>query len=230
MQELTDLRGRLAELGDARASARREFEAVGGAATAAVAAADRQAAISEMKDIAEQYVRVRAAELLLQATIDRYRREKQGPLLKRAGELFSTLTGSSFQGLQVDYDEHDKPQLAGLRADGRSVPFAGMSAGSADQLYLALRVAAVEDYLTRFPALPFVADDLFVQFDDDRAGAGFRVLAELAKKTQVLVFTHHAHLLEVAADALGSDVSVVRLSQDAARPEVLKPAVQVLVA
>lgn len=58
----------------------------------------------------------------------------------------------------------------------------------ADQLYLALRVASVEDYLTRAEPLPFMADDLFINFDNDRAAAGFKVLGQLAAKTQVLFF------------------------------------------
>jgi uncharacterized protein YhaN len=222
-KELSDMRGRLMEFGEVRSSARREFEAVGGAAAAAGAAADRQAAIAEMKDIAEEYVRVRTAELLLQATVERYRRQKQEPLLKRAGDLFATLTGGSFSTLQVELDEQDKPQLNGVRGNGRHVPVSGMSTGTADQLYLALRIAAVEDYMGRSVPLPFVADDLFVHFDDRRTAAGFRVLAELARTTQVLVFTHHAHLVEIANDALGTDVSVIRLSQEAARPDVGKP-------
>lgn len=58
----------------------------------------------------------------------------------------------------------------------------------ADQLYLALRVASVEDYLTRAEPLPFMADDLFINFDNDRAAAGFKVLGQFAAKTQVLFF------------------------------------------
>ena len=89
----------------------------------------------------------------------------------------------------------------------------GMSSGTADQLYLALRVAAIEDYLDRSDALPFIADDLFVNFDDRRAGAGFRALGELARKTQVLFFTHHAHLLDIAREALGGSLSVVNMNE-----------------
>ena len=44
-----------------------------------------------MKDAAESYVRVRASGLLLRWVIDRYRKEKQGPLLRRASELFQTI-------------------------------------------------------------------------------------------------------------------------------------------
>ena len=64
-----------------------------------------------------------------------------------------------------------------------------MSEGSTDQLFLALRLAAVEQSISSGVPLPFLADDLFVNFDDARARAGFQVLAELARSTQVLFFT-----------------------------------------
>ena len=54
--------------------------------------------------------------------------------------------------------------------------------------------------------LPFLADDLFVNFDDERSGAGFRVLAELAKSTQVLFFTHHPHLGAIARSVVGAEI------------------------
>ena len=111
--------------------------------------------------------------------IDRYRREKQAPLLKRAGELFATITADSFIDLRVDYDENDQARLIGLRPDGKIVDVPGMSSGTADQLYLALRIASIEDYLERADALPFVADDLFINFDNDRAGAGFEVVVQI---------------------------------------------------
>ena len=76
------------------------------------------------------------------------------------------------------------------RNAGRTVRVAGLSTGTADQLYLALRIAAVEEFLDHGTALPFIADDLFINFDDDRAAAGFEVLSQLAKKTQVLLRTH----------------------------------------
>ena len=104
-QEVNELRDRLMEARENRSNARREFEAIGGDDRAARDAADRQAALAEMKEIAGQYVRLRSAILLLQWAIDRYRREKQAPMLKRAGELFAILTGGSFQTLQLEFDE-----------------------------------------------------------------------------------------------------------------------------
>ena len=209
--EVQELRNRLMEARETRNTARQGFDAIGGDDRAARDVADRQAALAEMTEIAEQYVRLRSAITLLQWALDRYRREKQAPMLKRAGELFAILTCGSFQTLQLEFDEHDNAQLAGLRHDGRRVPVAGMSTGTADQLYLALRVAAIEDYLDHAAPMPFIADDLFINFDAKRAAAGFRVLGELAKKTQVLFFTHHEHLLEVAQKAFGAPVSSVTL-------------------
>jgi uncharacterized protein YhaN len=168
-----------------------------------------------MREVAGQYVRVRTAATLLQWAIERYRREKQAPLLKRAGKIFATLTCGAFSALQVEFDESDSAQLTGRRPDGMLVRVGGMSTGTADQLYLALRIASVEDYLDRGNALPFVADDLFINFDDDRAAAGLQVLGQLSRKTQVLFFTHHQHLVEIAKRTLGNSINIISVFEPA---------------
>jgi uncharacterized protein YhaN len=213
-ENLKDLRARITQAAEQRTQARTAFEAIGGNDLAAEAAAARQTALTELRDVAEQYVRIRAAATMLQWAIERYRREKQAPLLKRAGEMFAMLTGGSFTDLQVEFDEADNAQLAGLRPGGELVRVGGMSTGTADQLYLALRVASVEDYLGQANALPFVADDLFINFDDARAAAGFQVLGRLANKTQILFFTHHEHLVDIAKRTLGKSVNVVSLLKE----------------
>jgi uncharacterized protein YhaN len=59
---------------------------------------------------------------------------------------------------------------------------------------LALRLATSEQSVAAGVALPFLTDDLFVNFDDRRAEAGVRVLVQVARSTQVLFFTHYPHL------------------------------------
>ena len=49
-------------------------------------------------------------------------------------------------------------------------------------------------------------------FDPDRSTAGFEVLGQLAERTQVLFYTHHPHLVDVARETLGGDVRVVALA------------------
>lgn len=211
--ELDNLRQQQVEAADARSQTRQAFRSIGGDDAAAQAAAAREEALTEMSEVAGRYVRVRTSAMLLQWAIDRYRRDKQAPLLKRAGELFQIMTGSSFASLRVDFDAQDNAHLTGVRPDNSVVPVSGMSTGTADQLYLALRAASIEDYLERADALPFVADDLFINFDDERAAAGFKLLGQLAEKTQVLFFTHHRHLVDIAQATLGTSVSCVSLNE-----------------
>ena len=179
---------------------------------AARLAASRQEALAGMRDAAERYARVRAAAILLRWALERFRHEKQGPMLQRAGALFRVLTGGSFTDLKVGFDERDRMRLDAVREDGEPIVVSGLSAGTEDQLYLALRVAAIEDYVSRAVPLPFVADDLFLNFDEERSAAGFRILGELAERTQVLFFTHHEHLVGIARDVLGADLPVTRLA------------------
>jgi len=194
-----------------RQSAQQAFDAVGGGSGAIEAAAKRHEALASMRDVAERYVRAQTAAVILRWAIDRFRRERQAPLLKRAGRLFAELTSGSFIELRVDYDGDDRPQLAGVRSDGSSVSTSGMSDGTSDQLFLALRLGSVEEYLSGAEPLPFVADDLLVNFDDTRATAALRVLADLGRRTQVLFFTHHRHLVEIARATLGEEVNVITL-------------------
>ena len=60
------------------------------------------------------------------------------------------------------------------------------SEGTADQLYLALRLAVAEE-LT--PDAPLVLDDALVRFDDERLETALQILSEAAQKKQVILFT-----------------------------------------
>ncbi len=181
-----------------------------GQADAAIAEARRQEALAQMAEVTERFIKVRIGAHLLRWSIERYRDEKRGPLLERASEVFSTLTLGSFQTLEIDYDG-DTPQLMGRRPDGRYVDFDGLSDGTGDQLFLSLRLAAVEMQLQHAQPLPFIADDLFINYSDDRATQGFKALSDLATKSQVIYFTHHDHLVDVARGAIGEELSVTRL-------------------
>ena len=199
------------EAADRRFRAKAELDRLDSGDGAARAAADQQEAAASMGEAAARYARLRTSAILLRWAIDRFRREKQGPLLKRAGELFGILTRGSFERLGIQFDAQDRMLLTGVRPTGEEIPVSGLSSGTEDQLFLALRMAAVEDYLGRASALPFVADDLFINFDPNRSAAGFEILGRLAQKTQVLFFTHHSHLIDIARDMFGNDLHVESL-------------------
>jgi len=83
-----------------------------------------------------------------------------------------------------------------------------MSEGCRDQLFFALRLAAVEASCAAGEPMPFVVDDVLVQFDDDRGAAALRILADVASRTQVVLFTHHQHV-RACADAVTAPAMVV---------------------
>ncbi|MBP2230413.1 uncharacterized protein YhaN [Azospirillum agricola] len=197
-QALEALNEEVAEAANALGEARTRFQSLDQSSHgAADAAADAEAAKADMKAEADLYVLKRAQQLLLSRAVEQYRARRQAPLLTRAGTLFRTLTLGRFIDFRIDHDP-STPRLLGLRQDGETlVPIEGMSEGTRDQLFLALRLAAVEQSIAAGVRVPFIADDLFVNFDDDRAEAGLNVLAGLAASTQVLFFTHHAHLRDM---------------------------------
>ncbi|KUZ63840.1 chromosome segregation protein SMC [Burkholderia ubonensis] len=212
-QALGDVGRRLNELAQKQVVAEQAFGAIDGQANAAVAEAKRQEALAAMGDAAEQYLEAATASRLLKWATDRYRDQKQGPMLKRAGEIFAGLTLGEFARLTVD-TERTPPALHAKRTKGASVEVTGMSEGTRDQLFLALRIAALELQLRNRTALPFVADDLFINFDDARAKAGLEALRDLSTRTQVLFLTHHDHLLPLVKAVFGERVNVVALQRE----------------
>jgi uncharacterized protein YhaN len=153
----------------------------------------------------EEYARLRLAAVVLREAIERHRQKTQGPVLDRAGALFAALTLGSFAGLRVEYNEDDRPVLQAVRPGGEAVGIRGLSLGTADQLYLALRLASLETALQARGPIPLIADDLLVQFDDRRTAAALRILAQISDCTQVILFTHHDHVCELAQSCLRRD-------------------------
>ena len=211
--EHADAKVREAVQARTEAQGRLDAVAVGDAtgSPAEAAEAEHQSAVAECADIAQRYIGARVRANLLGWAVDHYREDYQSPMLRRAGTLFATLTDGAFAGLIAGTE--DPPRLYGRRPDpdGAHLDTDAMSEGTRDQLYLALRLAAVERQVDQGAPLPFIADDLFVNADDTRAAAGFRALAALARRTQVIYLSHHAHLAPIARATLGDRVNVIAL-------------------
>jgi uncharacterized protein YhaN len=205
-----DVVEQIAALSNERGTQRSAFDALDGTDKAARAEAQRQEAISAMVDSAERYLRLQTTARLLKWSIEKFRETKQGPMLSKASAIFKILTSDSFIRLSVNSEEAT-PQLSGIRPTGEQVFVDGMSDGSRDQLYLALRLAALELQVEQGLNMPLIADDLFINFDDYRTAAGLKVLGELSRNMQVVFLTHHDHLVPMAKAVLGNDLNVVNL-------------------
>ena len=198
------------DLGEEIGRCRQKLDAMDGGPAAAEAQQAVEERVAHLALDVERYARLRLASAVLREAVERYRKEHQGPVLDRAGALFARLTAGSFAGLRADVDEKGLPVLLGVRADGATLlKVEGMSEGTADQLYLALRLASLQTYLDDHEPMPLVVDDILVNFDNARALAALKALADLSGRTQVLFFTHHDHLVDLARSALDEDMLFV---------------------
>ncbi len=177
---------------------------VDGSARAAEAAEEAEQHLASMAVLVEEYARAKLAHRLLEDEIKQYREKNQGPIIRRASELFERLTLGSFVGIRGDDEEGEegRPVLKCVRPTGGRVGVDGLSDGTRDQLFFALRMASLERYFEHNEPIPFILDDILVNFDDARSRASLEILGELARKTQVLFFTHHARVVELAREAL----------------------------
>ena len=175
-----------------------------GNANAAQAADEAQMALTEVQELSERYMQVHLAASVLRKSMELYREQHQGPVIKRAGDLFQRFTLGKFGGLKTDYTtNNDRPILVGLRApDSAGILTSGMSEGTRDQLYLALRLASIEHHMAKKSNIPLILDDILIHFDDERSKAALEVLGELSEQTQILFLTHHPRLVELAQAAV----------------------------
>jgi uncharacterized protein YhaN len=193
---------------DRAASARAHLEQLEkGGAEAAETLDDAEDLLARLQENARQYALLRAAYWALEVGIERYRSQHQSPVLEQACRLFQQLTIGSFAGLDVQFGDKARQEIVALRPDGRPVPISALSDGARDQLFLALRLATLEESASQPQAepIPFIVDDLLLTFDDRRASAALKALADFSTHTQVLFFTHHRHLVELARQAIPAD-------------------------
>ncbi|CAN7242738.1 AAA family ATPase [Rhizobium rhizogenes] len=172
---------------------------------------EKLSAEQEAKDLARQWVVLKLAAQMLASSMEAYREQQADPVITRAGELFSLLTGHGFTRLVEEHDAADTLQLLAERSGGERVPLAGLSEGTGDQLYLALRLAFLEDYSSRNEPAPLIVDDIFQTFDDERASAGLKALAGTAERFQTILFTHEMSVVEIAKREIGGDLDLIQL-------------------
>ena len=195
--EQTELEKDLSSAREREELTRRELEAIDGSDTAAAAREAMERAGASVRANMPPWVRSKIAHALLGEALKRFRDRAQGPMLKAASGYFERMTRGAFVRLLSD-DSGKEPVLIAERGSGPRIRVEEMSEGTLDQLYLALRLAALDIRRTAGVDLPVILDDVLMTSDEDRSGAMLEALAEFARENQVMVFTHHRHIAEVA--------------------------------
>lgn len=188
---------------------RRALEKVDTSDEAAKAREDAEHAAASLARGADHWVRLRLAHALLKEAGRRFRERAQGPMMTGAGRYFKRMTNGRY--VRLSAEEHQgEVRLIAERDDRRQLPVSAMSEGTADQLYLSLRLAALDLKAGARHGMPLVLDDILITSDDERACSVLRALSDFAASHQVLLFTHHAHVLELAERTLPAGAFAVQ--------------------
>ena len=184
-------------------SARDRLTELERAASAAEAEAEVAARQAEVARLAEEWAVLALQRKLLNDVLNGLASADTRPLLDHAGRMLEKLTGGRWVALLAD-DSGGSRTLSVIRGDGERFGTAELSEGTVDQVFLALRLAAVaelhnERIAAGEAALPLVLDDVLMAFDEERTTRALKVLADLALGLQVIVFTHHTFVADAAA-------------------------------
>lgn len=147
----------------------------------------------------ERYAVLAVAERLMARTQEFNERERQPAVVARASELFSTITAGRYVAVTVPAEGG---RFVVFDADSRPSTTDRLSTGTAQQLYLALRIALIESLDGLGPGLPVLMDDVFANFDPERKRGSIEALADLAVHRQVVLFTCHPETAELVRQAV----------------------------
>ena len=147
-----------------------------------------------------------AQHFLLQAKAA-FEQEHQTAVMSGASKYFNQITNGAYQGLDPSAD---LGSFAVLTKQGERRTPEQLSRGTREQLYLALRLALIEDRtansstpqgeeqgqkLACFEPLPLIMDDVLVNFDPQRVKRSIKSILTLASSHQIFYFTCQPHML-----------------------------------
>ena len=184
--QLDEVRSRLAALHSAADRLSGQLHAMGDPSLLLASAENIQARITQLQG---EYDALHLAMEALTGANTAIQNRFSPQLSRRTAEIFQELTEGRYTGAALDRSFHLTAQPAGDPID-RDIQL--LSAGTADQLYLAARLAICQLVLPAEKEIPLILDDALANFDDDRCAAALRWLRREAEHRQILLFTCHS--------------------------------------
>jgi len=204
-----DERSRLAEDEAEAEIGERELDALlrqmDGSDKAARYLSEAQFELEKAKEGANEFLKLSLAKLLADEAVRRFAEAHQDPVLDRASQYLEILTAGKYRTVGVSNDSKDMAVLGAIDNDHQEWHIGKLSSGIRDSLYLALRFAALEAANQKTGPMPVVLDDVLVNLDEEHSSAVLNCLYEIATNSEVLLFTHHAHVVDLAESLFSKD-------------------------
>jgi uncharacterized protein YhaN len=143
---------------------------------------------SEVRRLKHEHDRKIVLAHAIRVADGRFREEHQPDIVRRASEYFASITDGRYDGIIIG----DAGELDVRRGeDGRLLAGSTLSSGTKEQLYLAMRLAAMDHLDHDRERLPVFIDETLVNWDAGRRARGVQLLRELSQRRQVFLLTCH---------------------------------------
>ncbi|NLO37863.1 MAG: chromosome segregation protein SMC, partial [Ruminiclostridium sp.] len=132
------------------------------------------------------------------------------PALNREmGEILSVVTAGKYKGLKAD--DSLTLKLAPQESTEEVLPDQ-LSSGTVDQIYLALRLAAIRIVEKKGETLPLFLDEPFAQYDESRTKETLTLLKRESRTRQILLFTCKKREVELIRELYRNEpVNIIEL-------------------
>jgi uncharacterized protein YhaN len=154
------------------------------------------------------------AKELVARTLQEFTRTRQPAVLEEASAAFARVTAGAYQRI---LQEQDRESLVVLDRNAQHKRPEELSRGTAEQLYLCLRLGLASEFARRSVSLPLIMDDVLVNFDPERARAVAQELARFSTQHQVVIFTCHPETAQLFAE-VAPETQVVPMQRYGASP------------
>jgi uncharacterized protein YhaN len=201
LSELSEIEGRLAQARHDTGRIEERIAFMEKSEERARAISKQETILARLDVAAEQWAVLTLCRALLDETRKVYETERQPEVLRQASAFFSVMSEGRYSRV---ISPLDGGEIQVERADGLRLSPHLLSRGTAEQLYLSMRLALVREYANHVEPLPVVFDDIFVNFDPQRSQTSLRAIRDLCSSHQVLFFTCHPHLVRAAQEIVPS--------------------------
>lgn len=196
--ERDSLTARLEAAIETRATAQSALNAITGDTDIARLSERRATLELQIEDCALSYLELRMGQRLAEEALRRYRDSHRSGMMQATETAFCTLTGGAYARLGTQQGANGAETLLAIDAAGTAKQAQDLSKGTRFQLYLALRAAAYQQLVGQGVCLPFLCDDIFETFDEERTAAACRVMEQIGRSGQAIYLTHHRHVVDIA--------------------------------
>jgi uncharacterized protein YhaN len=169
---------------------------------------------SELAGAVREWRVATLAKELVARTLQEFTRTRQPAVLEEASSAFSRVTAGGYERI---LQEEDHESLVVQDRNAQCKRPEELSRGTAEQLYLCLRLALAAEFAKRSSALPLIMDDVLVNFDPERGRAVARELAHYSGRHQVLVFTCHPETARLFTE-VEPETNVILMERHGASP------------